>query len=717
MHHASIMKTPKRLLSDAIAMTVAIAAFGLAGCASQLAQTEGSAPTTASVVKQANGETETRLACNQGVFSEECNLRIYQIMVESFVDGDAKANFGTGYGTSHHNGDLAGITASLDYIKSLGFNGIWLTPIFESVPIAGQDHWADRLDATGYYASNYFAIDPKFGSLEQAKELVAQAHAKGMYVFFDGVFGHFKNNADQYPSPSGLTVSKDGKKQSESGREANYPQDLAFFKEVATYWIKELKIDGWRLDQAYQVPVAEWQTIKAAVEQTSASVSYTNNKGETVHPLGYMVAEIWNGPEMIARTGYGSNEAPALASAFDFPVRTAMVQTLGADKEGNHGRSAKQLASAMQTSLQYPDHAMPNLMLSTHDVPRFGNMLARAKLATPDSPEYWAHYKAALSFMAAYSGPLTLLYNDEIGAHTPNFVEIVNDNCAVQGLCEDHVGRISARIEGVPTEVGDTPVVLSANEKALKAYVTQLMTLREQNPALSSGSRTHIYADDALYIDHKSAGDNHILFAINASTQPKTITLTKEAVGSAGVMTDLLTQHTVTPAADGNYTLTLQGLQSLFLRIEQLMEITHKTTVAAKVDHPMASCDLPTVNELGPIGKAIWIRGSYKGGNNFLGMPAKRKFSYKGNNIYQVIVDEPTATAFNFKFASADWSSEYAVSGSAPIEIGTIQSMSRAAGPGTESSIAIPEAGRYVYSFVTTDLGVPASIYVGQCTQ
>jgi glycosidase len=76
-----------------------------------------------------------------------------------------------GYRTSHHKGDLQGIIDSLDYIKSLEVNAVWLTPIFDSVAIEGQNHWADRLDSTGYYASNYFTIDPRFGSMEKSERI------------------------------------------------------------------------------------------------------------------------------------------------------------------------------------------------------------------------------------------------------------------------------------------------------------------------------------------------------------------------------------------------------------------------------------------------------------------------------------------------------------------------------------------------------------------
>ena len=121
-------------------------------------------------------------ACDTTTATKADDLRIYQVMVESFVNGDDTIGHGTGYGTSHHKGDLQGIIDSLDYIDSLGVNAIWLTPIFESIPVEGQDHWADRLDATGYFTSNYFAIDPRFGTMEKARELVDKAHEKGLYV-------------------------------------------------------------------------------------------------------------------------------------------------------------------------------------------------------------------------------------------------------------------------------------------------------------------------------------------------------------------------------------------------------------------------------------------------------------------------------------------------------------------------------------------------------
>ena len=126
-----------------------------------------------------------------GTVKKHTDLRIYQIMVESFQDGDPNRNYDVGYGPSSHKGDLRGVLNSLDYIKSLNMNAIWLTPIFESAP---SDKDKSKLDATGYYTRNYYKIDRNFGDENTLKELVDKAHEKGIYVILDGVFGHFRDD-------------------------------------------------------------------------------------------------------------------------------------------------------------------------------------------------------------------------------------------------------------------------------------------------------------------------------------------------------------------------------------------------------------------------------------------------------------------------------------------------------------------------------------------
>ncbi|WP_104034827.1 alpha-amylase family glycosyl hydrolase [Vibrio jasicida] len=502
-----------------------------------------------------NGSTplpDASYACQANVMEQSNQLRTYQIMVESFVDGDSSIGHGTGYGTSHHNGDLQGIIDSLDYIQDLGMNAIWLTPVFESEAIDGQDHWADRLDATGYFATDYFKIDPRFGDLETARTLVDEAHKRGLYVFFDGVFGHHKEGLIK-PSPSGLLPSG-------SSNPVDYPASLDFYKEVATYWVKELKIDGWRLDQAYQVPTDAWTQIRKAVDEASQSVTYTNVKGDQVNPLGYMVAEIWKGESEIASDAYGAADDPALCSAFDFPMRYRVVETLAVNESGVGGRGVDWLDNGYQTHNQYPSHAQPNLMIGNHDLVRFGDLLQRGGLADVNDAEYWQRHKAAFAFQAAYTGPITLYYGDEIGDQVDGFdAKEDNNTCAVRGVCDDHVARSSAKIEGVTA-------TLDANQVDLKNYVKSLMTMRAAHPALYQGSRTNLVASNGSYVDLKVSGDDQVLFALNTFESARNIVLTEAQVGSNQALVDLITNQQITPS-NGQYQIPMSSLQGRFFKV------------------------------------------------------------------------------------------------------------------------------------------------------
>ncbi|WP_354622725.1 alpha-amylase family protein [Psychromonas sp. MME2] len=685
----------------ALSVTALLSACaGGAGESTQANNTEAANAPYSVNITAAKAASDNHLVCNQPESNNAaCNLRMYQVMVESFIDADSNADYGTGYGTSHHKGDIAGVTASLDYIKSLGMNTVWLTPIFESIPIDGQTEWIDRLDATGYFTSNYFKYNPKFGTLEQAKELVKKAHEKGMYVIFDGVFGHHKGNVVKSPQGRLPTI---GAPVGNVGFEAKYPEDLAFYKEVATYWVNELQIDGWRLDQAYQVPVSQWTEIRKAVEEASATQTY-KLAGKEVNPLGYMVAEIWRtGANDIAAQGYGPEDDPALPSAFDFPVRYSVVQTFAVDENSGGKRPATHLDEALFSHVSYPSHAMPNLMLGNHDLVRFGDLLQRGFIADPSEPEYWTRHKAAFSFMAAYSGPITLYYGEEIGDQVPDF-EAMYSNCdGSSGLCDDHVARSSATIEGLATTVGGEIAVLNEQQSDLKNYVSSLMAMRAANPALYNGSRTHIYSDNNVYVDRKDAGNNHVLYLVNTKDKEAIITLKGDALGSVGNLTNLLDKQTV-KLVTGQYQITLAPLSAAFYNIDSPSKkgpVFTKKVASLTGTGNLAKCDAPTIKgDKGPLGKTMWIRGTYKGGDGFNATPASHKFTYKGNNIYQVVVEEKSASAFAFKFAAADWSSEFAVKKSKAVIIGQEQPIMTASGYGTESPIKIPEPGTYVYSF------------------
>lgn len=105
---------------------------------------------------------------------------IYQIYVQSFQDSN---NDGIG--------DLRGIIQRLDYIKRLGADMLWLTPIYES-PLEDQ----------GYDIANYTAINPMYGTMKDWEDLIAETHKRGLKLMMDMVFNHTSSQVTGFWLPA-----------------------------------------------------------------------------------------------------------------------------------------------------------------------------------------------------------------------------------------------------------------------------------------------------------------------------------------------------------------------------------------------------------------------------------------------------------------------------------------------------------------------------------
>ena len=510
---------------------------------------------------------QTKLAC-YGQDGVGCKLRIYQIMVESFHHSDRGAEGYTyAWGPSKHNGNIKGITEKLDYIKSTGANAIWFTPVFVSEPAEKQDHNADKLDGTGYYTSDYFTVDPKFGTKAELKELVEKAHKKGLYVFMDGVLGHAKSNI-KITSPGGNTLvtsirCRDAYGQIDKAsswyRCFDTEKSMDFYKEFLSYWIKEVKIDGWRFDQMYQIAPEYWKELNKTVAEAASKVTYTFD-GRKTRALGYTVGEMWTDkPSSLSRNAFDDQN---MNSAFNFPLRHQLVKVIAthdhADAADACGQPASSLARAYEMMKGYPKTAMPNGFVSNHDFVRLGDLIQRAGYGRDGEKNsaYFARHKAAYSFLAAGSGPLTMYYNDEIGEELKGFVN-QPDNCGEVCRCDDHVGRTDGRFDN-----------LTAGEQELKNYIATLFNLRDQHPALAIGSRTHVYSDDRLFIDLKSYDGENILYILNVSEGEAALTLKpdfwQKLVGGASSLTDLVTGRTIAPES-----VKVEGLSGIFLKVNR----------------------------------------------------------------------------------------------------------------------------------------------------
>jgi glycosidase len=188
---------------------------------------------------------------------------IYQIFPDSFYRGDGADSEGWYRGPresdDHLGGTLQGVIDKLDYIESLGANVIYMTPIFESQ----SNH--------KYHTTDYYIVDPRFGSKEKFAELVELAHARGMRVLLDGVFHSsgiqffaFQDVIAKGPDSKywdwflvdGFPVQTDypinyqawGQLRELPNLNLTNPEVVEYLLDVMVYWVKEFDIDGWRLD-------------------------------------------------------------------------------------------------------------------------------------------------------------------------------------------------------------------------------------------------------------------------------------------------------------------------------------------------------------------------------------------------------------------------------------------------------------------------------------
>lgn len=393
---------------------------------------------------------------------DQKSLTIYQIMVASFQhDPDGAPGYTQMWGPDGHtkNGNLRGIISALDHIQSLGANAIWLTPIFDSSEAFG----GEKLQATGYFTNDFFKIDPHFGTEADFRELVDEAHKRGIYVILDGVFGH--HGGVTAPSPSGnvLDTTQVGSDRPDGGTgNIKYPESLPYMIEVATYWIDNFGVDGWRLDQAYQATQGGhnyWREIRQAVEDLTAKRSA---RGEKWGVLGYMVGEDWGTADVINRGVYRDG---GLISAFDFDGKeliSGAMHDLSSEGLENGWDDVRLILSSPSARGYLNDLVGPNLFLSNHDGYRVADHF------DIDDPLYYEKLMTRNAILAAYNGPVTLYYGDE-------FADTSYDT---DGGQKDNVARTSGHLN--PRNEG---------EKRLAEYISEVMKFRRDNPAMWRGEQ------------------------------------------------------------------------------------------------------------------------------------------------------------------------------------------------------------------------------------
>lgn len=352
----------------------------------------------------------------------------YSIFPERFHNGDPSINLkdtlewgATEHYSNHQHfgGDLQGIIQKLDYIKQVGFTGIYMTPIFTS-------------DSTHKYDVNdYFQIDEAFGTNDTLHTLVEEAHKKGLKVMLDAVYNHcgfrhpffqdvIKNGVD---SPYfdcfyiidktkpilNFDVDEDGKIIRSSAKKVFEHKELLNYRTFAftpympklntmhplmkehllnasTYWINEHHIDGWRLDVSNEVAHTFWRELRKTVKQANPEAYITGENWENSNP--------WlNGDQYDGVMNY----------ELLFPI----WNYFGTNIDNPQSTSTEFRFQVNQVLTDYPKNVLPSLynLVDSHDTTRILEICSNNTNLV----------KLPYLFMFSFPGAPSVYYGGEIG--------------------------------------------------------------------------------------------------------------------------------------------------------------------------------------------------------------------------------------------------------------------------------------------------------------
>jgi len=384
---------------------------------------------------------------------------IYQIFPDRFNNGDLSLNPAkiTRWGDkpesdSTFGGDLEGIIQKLDYLKELGINTIYLTPIFSS----DSNH--------KYNIEDYYKIDKNFGDLKKAKELVKKAHEKDIKIILDAVFNHcdinffafkdliekkaeseYKNwfYYEKLPLQTELpinyvTFATQVKSMPKLNTANNEVQK--YLLKVAQYWTKNLKIDGWRLDVADEVDMTFWRKFREQVKK--------------INPNVVIIGEIWHNARKWLR-------GDRFDTVMNYPFNWAVLKFFAQNKIGVERFSSL----IVKSYIHYREDTSQVLLnlLSSHDIPRFYEYC--------DNKD---QLKLAILFLFTYPGIPMVYYGDEFGLKGGKDPD--NRRCMPWGKEEDYdlfnfyKKLIDLRKKETPLHRGDFKIILQKEVNNIIAF-------------------------------------------------------------------------------------------------------------------------------------------------------------------------------------------------------------------------------------------------------
>jgi alpha-amylase len=431
----------------------------------------------------------------------------YEIFVRSFFDtnGDGK-------------GDLNGVTAKLDYLKNLGITGIWLMPINPSPSYHGYD------------VTDYYSVNPDYGTLDDFKTLLREAHLRGIKVIIDFVLNH---TSDQHPwfkaaldpaskyhnwyiwsdtNPGTQGVYGDAWHKASNGLyyygvftaqmpDLNYrnPEVTQEMEKVTQFWLKDIGIDGFRLDAA-QYLIEEGKLI-ANTNSTHAWFKQYRQFYKSINPQAIMVGEIDASSNIVSTY---VNKGDQLDLAFDFNGATYWIN-------GVAGRDARTLMST--TYYEYTNFLNEQVatFLTNHDQNRVMSQLQ----------DDLDRAKAAATILLTAPGVPFIYYGEEIG------MDGTKPDQRIRSPMEWTSGKNGGFSTGLPWESLNEDystknvAVQNFDPDSLLTLYRDLIHIRSQQPALQFGELVNASSgNDSIFVSLRINGNEGILTLINLSAKP-----------------------------------------------------------------------------------------------------------------------------------------------------------------------------------------------------
>ncbi|WOO37757.1 glycoside hydrolase family 13 protein [Anaerocolumna sp. AGMB13020] len=396
----------------------------------------------------------------------------YEIFIDRFYQGKKEkdtAYINLDWGEipnpkSFTGGDIPGITKKLDYIKGLGANGIYLTPVFCSI----SNH--------KYDISDYTCIDEQFGTNEDFAELVKEAHKRDMKIVLDAVFNHCSILLPQFQDViskgieseyfdwfiiDGDRVDMENLNYEVFGFSSYMPKFNTsnkavqeFLLDIAAFWVKEYDIDGWRLDVSDEVSHDFWRKFRTRIKEL---------KSDCV-----LIGENWH-------DAYAYLQGDQYDSIMNYAFTKACLDYYAFGTSAAKGFAEKLNQLLMRNNGQV--NTMMFNLLDSHDTDRFYTSINKNK----------DKMLSALAVMNMYSGVPCIYYGTEIcleGGYDP-------DNRRCFDWDESHW------------------------DSSYMEILKKLLALK-QKPALQSGD-IRITHDDRLCYIRRTYKNSSVLLIVNQS--------------------------------------------------------------------------------------------------------------------------------------------------------------------------------------------------------